>query len=138
MLREEGLENAIERHQRNHRALVAGLEAMGLSMAVDQPWRLPQLNAVCIPEGVDDARCAAACCRTSIWRSVPASVRSPARPGASASWDTPAGNATLSSASTALEAVLQQEAGMRSGPGSTAESGAALQAASDVWAREAA
>ncbi|CAN0605129.1 unnamed protein product [Ectocarpus sp. 12 AP-2014] len=54
MLQDEGLENAISRHARNHRALVAGLEAMGLSMAVDEAWRLPQLNAVCIPEGVDD------------------------------------------------------------------------------------
>lgn len=54
MLREEGLEAAIERHARNHRALVAGLEAMGLEMAVAAPWRLPQLNAVRIPDGVDD------------------------------------------------------------------------------------
>jgi alanine-glyoxylate transaminase/serine-glyoxylate transaminase/serine-pyruvate transaminase len=56
MLREEGLEAAIARHARNHAALVAGLEAMGLAMAVAPTWRLPQLNAVCIPEGVDDAR----------------------------------------------------------------------------------
>ncbi|MEE4277856.1 MAG: alanine--glyoxylate aminotransferase family protein [Halieaceae bacterium] len=55
MLREEGLEAAIARHARNHRALVAGLEAMGLSMAVAAPWRLPQLNAVRIPAGIDDA-----------------------------------------------------------------------------------
>ncbi|TGD71414.1 alanine--glyoxylate aminotransferase family protein [Mangrovimicrobium sediminis] len=55
MLEEEGLENAFARHLRNHRALVAGLEAMGLSMAVEAPHRLPQLNAVTIPEGVDDA-----------------------------------------------------------------------------------
>ncbi len=56
MLRDEGLEAAIARHARNHRALVAGLEAMGLKMVVDAEWRLPQLNAVGIPEGVDDAR----------------------------------------------------------------------------------
>lgn len=56
ILREEGLDAAIERHARNHRALVAGLEAMGLAMAVEAPWRLPQLNAVRIPAGVDDAR----------------------------------------------------------------------------------
>jgi alanine-glyoxylate transaminase/serine-glyoxylate transaminase/serine-pyruvate transaminase len=55
MLREEGLEAAHRRHRHNHDALVAGLEAMGLSMAVDADWRLPQLNAVAIPEGVDDA-----------------------------------------------------------------------------------
>ncbi|MFV0478549.1 MAG: pyridoxal-phosphate-dependent aminotransferase family protein [Parahaliea sp.] len=54
MLQEEGLNNAWQRHLHNHRALVAGLEAMGLSMAVAQSHRLPQLNAVNIPEGVDD------------------------------------------------------------------------------------
>ncbi|TXS95664.1 alanine--glyoxylate aminotransferase family protein [Parahaliea maris] len=55
MLQEEGLEAAWARHARNHAALVAGLEAMGLSMAVAEAHRLPQLNAVNIPEGVDDA-----------------------------------------------------------------------------------
>jgi alanine-glyoxylate transaminase/serine-glyoxylate transaminase/serine-pyruvate transaminase len=55
MLQEEGLENAFARHLRNHLALVAGLEAMGLSMAVAAEHRLPQLNAVNIPTGVDDA-----------------------------------------------------------------------------------
>ncbi len=55
ILQEEGLENAFARHARNHRALVAGLEAMGLGMAVAADCRLPQLNAVTIPEGVDDA-----------------------------------------------------------------------------------
>lgn len=55
MLREEGLENAIMRHRRNHTALVAGLSALGLDMAVAAEHRLPQLNAVCIPDGVDDA-----------------------------------------------------------------------------------
>lgn len=55
MLREEGLENAHRRHRRNHEALVAGLEAMGLAMAVSAEYRLPQLNSVVIPEGVDDA-----------------------------------------------------------------------------------
>lgn len=55
MLQEEGLENAWARHRRNHLALVAGLEAMGLSMAVAPEYRLPQLNSVLIPDGVDDA-----------------------------------------------------------------------------------
>ena len=55
MLREEGLAAAHSRHRRNHEALVAGLEAMGLAMAVAAPHRLPQLNSVVIPEGVDDA-----------------------------------------------------------------------------------
>jgi alanine-glyoxylate transaminase/serine-glyoxylate transaminase/serine-pyruvate transaminase len=55
MLQEEGLEQAHARHRHNHLALVAGLEAMGLSMAVAPAYRLPQLNSVLIPEGVDDA-----------------------------------------------------------------------------------
>ena len=54
MLREEGLEAAHARHRHNHEALVAGLEAMGLTMAVAAEHRLPQLNSVLIPEGVDD------------------------------------------------------------------------------------
>ncbi|MCW8880973.1 MAG: alanine--glyoxylate aminotransferase family protein [Sedimenticola sp.] len=55
MLHEEGLENAWARHQKNHLALRAGLEAMGLTFIVNEQDRLPQLNAVSIPEGVDDA-----------------------------------------------------------------------------------
>ena len=55
MLQEEGLEAAHARHLRNHLALVAGLEAMGLEMAVEEAYRLPQLNSVLIPDGVDDA-----------------------------------------------------------------------------------
>jgi len=53
---EEGLEARFARHMLNHRALVAGLEAMGLSMLVPAPERLPMLNAVRIPEGAEDAK----------------------------------------------------------------------------------
>ena len=55
ILQEEGLENAWARHRHHHEALKAGLEAMGLSFVVRESERLPQLNAVRIPEGVDDA-----------------------------------------------------------------------------------
>lgn len=55
ILQEEGLENAWARHGRMHGALKAGLEALGLRLIVDEAHRLPQLNAVSIPEGVDDA-----------------------------------------------------------------------------------
>ena len=55
MLHQEGLENAWQRHMNNHLALRAGLEAMGLNFVVKEADRLPQLNAVTIPEGVDDA-----------------------------------------------------------------------------------
>jgi alanine-glyoxylate transaminase/serine-glyoxylate transaminase/serine-pyruvate transaminase len=54
ILQEEGLKAAWERHRRHHLALKAGLEAMGLEMAVDEAIRLPQLNAVRVPDGVDD------------------------------------------------------------------------------------
>lgn len=55
MLHEEGLAQAHARHLHHHRALVAGLEAMGLELAVAPESRLPQLNSVRIPDGVDDA-----------------------------------------------------------------------------------
>ncbi|MGW8311312.1 MAG: pyridoxal-phosphate-dependent aminotransferase family protein [Thiogranum sp.] len=55
ILQEEGIEQAWQRHLRHHLALRAGIEAMGLSFVVDEASRLPQLNAVAIPEGVDDA-----------------------------------------------------------------------------------
>ncbi|MCP5267524.1 MAG: alanine--glyoxylate aminotransferase family protein [Zoogloeaceae bacterium] len=54
LLQEEGLENAWARHQRNHEALKSGLEAMGLQYLVKASARLPQLNSVHIPEGIDD------------------------------------------------------------------------------------
>jgi alanine-glyoxylate transaminase/serine-glyoxylate transaminase/serine-pyruvate transaminase len=55
ILLEEGVENAWARHQRNHDALRAGFEAMGLQFVVPEGQRLPQLNAVSVPEGVDEA-----------------------------------------------------------------------------------
>ena len=55
ILQEEGLEAAWARHRTNHLALRAGLEAMGLSFVVPEAERLPQLNAIAIPTGVDDA-----------------------------------------------------------------------------------
>ncbi|OBS11022.1 pyridoxal-phosphate-dependent aminotransferase family protein [Acidihalobacter prosperus] len=55
LLQAEGIENAWARHRRNHEALRAGLEAMGLSFVVAPEHRLPQLNAVRVPEGVDEA-----------------------------------------------------------------------------------
>ncbi len=55
MLKDEGLENSWERHAYHHNALKAGLEALGLNFIVPESERLSQLNAVSIPEGVDDA-----------------------------------------------------------------------------------
>lgn len=53
---EEGLENRWARHERNSKALVAGLETMGLEMLAAPEHRLWTLNAVRIPQGIDDAR----------------------------------------------------------------------------------
>jgi alanine-glyoxylate transaminase/serine-glyoxylate transaminase/serine-pyruvate transaminase len=52
---EEGQQAVFVRHARMHEALVAGLEALGLQMLVATEHRLPQLNTVRIPEGVDEA-----------------------------------------------------------------------------------
>jgi alanine-glyoxylate transaminase/serine-glyoxylate transaminase/serine-pyruvate transaminase len=54
MLAEEGLEAAWARHQANHLRLRAGLDALGLELLVAEAARLPQLNAIRIPEGADD------------------------------------------------------------------------------------
>ena len=55
IIEEEGLENRHARHLRHHRAFAAGIEAMGLQMHVAPEHRLPSLNAIRVPEGVDDA-----------------------------------------------------------------------------------
>ena len=52
---EEGLEKRWARHEKNHRALRAGLEAIGLKIASQEGHQLWQLNSVTIPAGVDDA-----------------------------------------------------------------------------------
>jgi len=54
MLREEGLPAAWRRHRLHHLALRAGLEALGLRFVVDEQQRLPQLNVVAVPDGIDE------------------------------------------------------------------------------------
>jgi alanine-glyoxylate transaminase/serine-glyoxylate transaminase/serine-pyruvate transaminase len=53
---EEGLEARFARHRRNHLALKAGLKAMGVQYAVAEGIQLPMLNAVLIPQDVDDVK----------------------------------------------------------------------------------
>ncbi|HKE34551.1 MAG TPA: alanine--glyoxylate aminotransferase family protein [Candidatus Acidoferrum sp.] len=54
---EEGLESRWERHRLNQFALIAGLEAMGLKLLVENPSdRLPTVTAVVIPSGVNDEK----------------------------------------------------------------------------------
>lgn len=56
IVKEEGLEARFERHKLNSDAFVAGIEAMGLQMVAPKEYRLPTLNAVRIPDGVEDIR----------------------------------------------------------------------------------
>jgi alanine-glyoxylate transaminase / serine-glyoxylate transaminase / serine-pyruvate transaminase len=54
MLSEEGLDHSWARHMRNYQALKAGFATMGISYLVEEQYRLPQLNSVYIPDGVDE------------------------------------------------------------------------------------
>ena len=54
ILQEEGLFNSWSRHKLHHEALVVGLEALGLSFVVQPEDRLPQLNLVRFPEGINE------------------------------------------------------------------------------------
>jgi alanine-glyoxylate transaminase/serine-glyoxylate transaminase/serine-pyruvate transaminase len=56
IIAEEGLEKRWERHRLNHRALVAGVEAMGLQMLCKPEDRLWSLNTVKIPDSISDAK----------------------------------------------------------------------------------
>jgi alanine-glyoxylate transaminase/serine-glyoxylate transaminase/serine-pyruvate transaminase len=53
---EEGLETRWQRHQRNHQILATGLEAMGLGLLPPPAERLWTLNAVRVPDGVDEPK----------------------------------------------------------------------------------
>ena len=55
LIQEEGLPARWQRHLSNHRALKAGLTALGMRYTAVEGHQLPQLNAVRIPEGVNDA-----------------------------------------------------------------------------------
>ncbi len=55
ILKEEGLVESWTRHQDNHEILKAGLETMGLEFLVDEAHRLPQMNTIKVPEGLDEA-----------------------------------------------------------------------------------
>jgi alanine-glyoxylate transaminase/serine-glyoxylate transaminase/serine-pyruvate transaminase len=56
VIAEEGIENRWERHRRCSRVFVKGIEAMGLRMHVPEAHRIPTLNTVNVPKGVDDAK----------------------------------------------------------------------------------
>jgi alanine-glyoxylate transaminase/serine-glyoxylate transaminase/serine-pyruvate transaminase len=51
---EEKPDKVFRRHRESHQSLVDGLKDLGLKMLVEEPYRLPMLNAVCVPDGVDE------------------------------------------------------------------------------------
>jgi alanine-glyoxylate transaminase/serine-glyoxylate transaminase/serine-pyruvate transaminase len=55
IVKAEGVENAWQRHADNHALLRDQLEGLGLEFVVAPEYRLPQLNSVRIPDGLDDA-----------------------------------------------------------------------------------
>lgn len=55
LILDEGLDACFARHQRHHEALKAGLAAIGIGYLADEGFQLPMLNAVQVPDGVDDA-----------------------------------------------------------------------------------
>ena len=56
VIAEEGIENRWERHRRCNKLFVKGIEAMGLRMHVPEQHRIPTLNTVCVPAGVDEGK----------------------------------------------------------------------------------
>jgi alanine-glyoxylate transaminase / serine-glyoxylate transaminase / serine-pyruvate transaminase len=56
VIAQEGVENRWERHRRCHALFVREIEAMGLRMHVPASHRIPTLNTVLVPNGVDDAK----------------------------------------------------------------------------------
>lgn len=56
LIAEEGLENRLNRHQKNAAALRAGLEAIGIVLHAEAGHRLNSLTSIRVPAGVDDLR----------------------------------------------------------------------------------
>ncbi len=54
LILDEGMEKVFQRHKENQLLLVKGLEELGMKMLVEAPYRLPMLNAVSVPQGIDE------------------------------------------------------------------------------------
>ena len=54
LILDEGIEERVARHRRVHEQLRLGVEGMGLEFLVEERHRLPVLNTLRVPEGVDD------------------------------------------------------------------------------------
>lgn len=55
IIHEEGLEARYARHLESQKALVLGLQEMGMELVVEPEFRLPSLTTVYVPEGVDES-----------------------------------------------------------------------------------
>ena len=55
-LYEEGLEKRWRRHAQNSAALIRGVEALGLNMHAQEEYRCPAINAIKVPETVEDQK----------------------------------------------------------------------------------
>ncbi len=125
---EEGLEARHQRHLRNHRALRAGLEAMGLEYIPKRS--LTTLNAVHVPAGVDDARV-----RHRLLQEYGIEIGAGLGPFAGKAW-----RVGLMGESSRRRNVVLMLAALQSlliDEGVSLEPGAALAAAAEVWAAEA-
>jgi alanine-glyoxylate transaminase/serine-glyoxylate transaminase/serine-pyruvate transaminase len=56
VIAEEGVENRWERHHECSKLFVNGVEVLGLKMHVPEQHRIPTLNTVCVPAGVDEGK----------------------------------------------------------------------------------
>ncbi|EZH66821.1 aminotransferase V [Bacillaceae bacterium JMAK1] len=53
MVLDEGLENRFERHRTHEAALIAGIRALGLTLFINEDYKLPVVTCVNVPEGID-------------------------------------------------------------------------------------
>jgi alanine-glyoxylate transaminase / serine-glyoxylate transaminase / serine-pyruvate transaminase len=56
VIADEGVEKRWERHRQCNKIFVKGVDAMGMKMHVPQEHRIPTLNTVCVPAGVDEGK----------------------------------------------------------------------------------
>ena len=55
VIADEGIENRWERHRQCQKVFAHGIESMGLSFHVPKEHRIPTINTVCVPKGIDEA-----------------------------------------------------------------------------------
>ncbi|MFI5395158.1 MAG: pyridoxal-phosphate-dependent aminotransferase family protein [Candidatus Binatia bacterium] len=127
LIEEEGLEVRWRRHEGNHRALKAGLAAIGLRIASQENHQLWTLNSVRIPDGVEDARV-----RTALLEDFGIEIGGGLGPLKGRTWRIGLMGESSSAANVLL--VLSALERVLPGYGHTVEAGAALAAAERVYA----